>query len=682
MAETSAPHLPVAPSPVAAETRTRQRWTGAVVAGLLVLYGVLAFTASLGKGMSFDEGMHLAIGYNLWLRDDYRIEGGNGDLIKRWAALPLVFTHPRFVPTTDPDWQKAEPYDVARKFFFDLGNDEAALLAQGRAMVVLLGVIGGWLVYACAREIFGEKGGLVALIAYVFSPHMLAFAGTVSTDLSITVTLFGSTWCIWRLLHGISWLRVLASLLIFGLLLLAKPTALVILPVTVVMIAVKLLGGRPLVVKWRGAFRATKSRWRQLAIYSVLVVAHGLFGWTAIWAHYGFRYLASPDPANPALVFRAQPVRDGTSAAVSAVIAWSRQTHFFPEGFRRGVNRLLGSDDRLGAFMNGHWKAGGWTMFFPYTIWAKTPPGLFLLLGLAAAAWWRAGRPGAVLYAVAPFMSLVAVYLAVAMSENINLGHRHVLPVYPALYVMCGVVALLWAERAMWLRGLAALGLAWIAYDSFRIRPDYLAYFGAQVGGADRGYTHLVDSSLDWGMDLPGLKRWLDRKDPKHTEKFYLAYFGTDRPEYYGIESHRLPGFFEWRHLQPFPLEPGLYAISATLFQSVYVDAFGPWNKTYESTYWRARQNMALWDSTLNDPEKRAELLRSTAPGFWDAQYAHYDQLRFARLCAWLRHQGPPPQQIGHSIFVWRLDEAAIYAALVGPPVELEEKPVVPVGEG
>ena len=46
---------------------------------------------------------------------------------------------------------------------------------------------------------------------------------------------------------------------------------------------------------------------------------------------------------------------------------------------------------------------------------------------------------------------------------------------------------------------------------------------------------------------------------------------------------------------------------------------------------------------------------------------------RLGRLCAWLRHAGGPPQQVGHSILVWKLDAAALHAALHGPPVELEE---------
>ena len=59
------------------------------------------------------------------------------------------------------------------------------------------------------------------------------------------------------------------------------------------------------------------------------------------------------------------------------------------------------------------------------------------------------------------------------------------------------------------------------------VRPHYLAYFNESVGGPANGYKHLVDSSLDWGQDLPELKAWTNRLpyDETRPANFYLAYF-------------------------------------------------------------------------------------------------------------------------------------------------------------
>lgn len=659
-------------------------WIAIGVGALLLLYAVMAYTASLEKGVSFDEGEQLAVGYNIWVNQDYRIEGANGDFIKRWATLPYLLTRPQFVGKDDPYWRRGEPYELGSRFLFDVGNAPEVLLQQARIMAVLLGVAVAFMVFICARELFGVTGGFVSLGLFVFSPHMLAFGGLVSTDMSITLFLLASTCCIWRLLHRVTVGWLAASYLIFGLLLLAKLSALVILPITAVLVIIKLVAGRPIELRWGKREWFFVRRRAQVAAIAIMIFGHASSGWTTIWANYGFRYAASPEPDNPAITLRPVQGRDEIPAVFRSVLTWTRETRFLPQGFRRGVTSLLASDDHLASFMAGEWRLGGTWEFFPYVLWVKTRPALILLLLGAAVAWIfvrsqarssrREGVPSA--YALAPYLVLVGSYLAVALTEDINLGHRHVLPIYPSLYVLAGATALAWRWPVCgWLVGSLIL---WAACDSWAVRPHYLSYFGPQAGGPKKGYTHLVDSSLDWGMNLPGLKSWLDDHNPGGKEPVFLAYFGTDRPEHYGIRAQRLPGFFDWRpRSSPGPLRPGYYAISASLLQGVYTAAFGPWCREAERTYRQSLQNFeALRRTRPGSPERQA-LTAKFPPRFWADEYFVLENLRFARLCAWLRHHGDPPHHVGNAIFIWKLDYASLQAALLGPPVELAEQPLV-----
>lgn len=437
------------------------RWVLLAVFALLSFYAVMAWTASLSKGLSFDEGVQLASGYNIWLHDDFRLEGANGDLIKRWATLPYLISRPNFLSTDDPRWRQTDSYELGRLFLFHLGNQPEVLLAHARAMAALLGVATGGLVFLAARELFGALGGLFATTIFAFSPHMLAFGGVVSTDMSITLTLLGSTWCIWRLLHEVTWRRVAGSLVCCGLLVLAKMTALVIFPITALLLAVRFVGGKPLILRWGGRVWSIESRRGQAGVFAGLVLLHAIASWGSIWAHYGFRFQATPPTSGLNPVLDEVPRFDGVPPRVNAVVKTARDTRFLPEGFCRGVEWLLGTDDELPAFMAGRTKFGGWRTFFPYAIWVKTQPTLFLLLVFAAVAWWSARRrannkadardtvgatPG--LYQATPYLALVGVYLAVAMTEDLNLGHRHVLPIYPALHVLAGAAALVWRRHA------------------------------------------------------------------------------------------------------------------------------------------------------------------------------------------------------------------------------------------
>ena len=104
------------------------------------------------------------------------------------------------------------------------------------------------------------------------------------------------------------------------------------------------------------------------------------------------------------------------------------------------------------------------------------------------------------------------------------------------------------AQRPNWRRG----ALAFWMMLSVRYHPHHLAYFNELAGGPLGGRKHLLDSNLDWGQDLQGLKKYLDAQ---HFGEIGVAYFGGIRPELIGIAHHSVPA-----HIP----EPGIYAISAS----------------------------------------------------------------------------------------------------------------------
>ncbi len=662
--------------------------TWMAVALLLAVYAMQALWFSRIKGTTFDEGEELFTGYDIWLRSDFRMEGANGDFVKRWATLPLLFTRPNMVSTADEAWRSGDPYWAGYKFLFESGNDADRVLLQGRIMVMLLGLATGFIVYRCARVLFGRAGGLVALALFVTSPNTLAFGGLVSTEMSLCLGLLGSTWCVWRLLHQLTWGRLAASLGFFALLVLSKPTAALILPVTAILIAVKLKYRRPLLIALGGTPRSVDSRRAQLNCFLALIAVHAVVGYTAIWAHYDFRFTSSPNPADNTITRVVNPQRDPIAPEILVLLRAAQDNHWLPESFVRGVRYLLGHDESRHAFKSGEWTYGGWHDFFLHAAWAKTPPSSFLL-GALGIGWWvmRArqdrhdvvgGRPLPLLYAAVPYVVLGVVYLLAAIAQDLNIGHRHILPLYPLSFVLTGVVAVWWREAGGWIRALLVTLGACTVFETVSIAPHYLAYFSPLVGGPEKGYTHLVDSSLDWGANLPGLKRWLERQNPGGREPIYLGYFGTDSPAYRGIKAHRLPGFFDWGRGEHFPLRPGIYAISATLLQSVYTRTFGPWNQAYERDYHELLENVAAFERTAKDPAARAEALRQHPIAEWEKVYEAFENLRFGRLCAWLRHHRPPDAEVGYAILIWRLNEDEIRQALMGPPAELVTRPVSP----
>ena len=166
-----------------------------------------------------------------------------------------------------------------------------------------------------------------------------------------------------------------------------------------------------------------------------------------------------------------------------------------------------------------------------------------------------------------------------------------------------------------------------------RARPDYLAYFNELVGGSKNGSRHLVDSSLDWGQELPGVKAWIDAH-ARPNEPVFISYFGTGEPDYYGLQrARRLPFISVFNTPQTLVrLEPGLYCISATMLAHVYSDLRGPWTLAWENEYLTKREvaeRLRKKIRTIDNWMKRGILpyykLGRTVSFKWSDVQAHLD---------------------------------------------------------
>jgi hypothetical protein len=104
------------------------------------------------------------------------------------------------------------------------------------------------------------------------------------------------------------------------------------------------------------------------------------------------------------------------------------------------------------------------------------------------------------------------------------------------------------------------------ALEFASVYPSPLAFFNILVGGPNHGDECLVDSNLDWGQDLKGVKRWMTAN---HVDQINLCYFGSADPAYYRINATPLPGNGLMERGQA-PELPGYVAISVTNLRGAY----------------------------------------------------------------------------------------------------------------
>ena len=691
------------PSP-AADPRPTARVAG--VLALLALYYVMALSAAGQKSMTFDEMAHLTGGYTYWAFDDYRLHPENGNWPQRLAALPAVMSAAGFPALNEPAWTTSNLYVLGDQYLYSSGNDAETLLSNARAVMALVGVVLGGLVFAWTRRLVSPEAAWLSLVLFVFSPTFLAHGPLVTSDMTAALFFTAAAGAIWASMHKVTLLRVLGAAVLVAGCVLSKLSGPILVPVALIMLAVRVINGRPLMVAFGRTNVEYDDRARQLLVVIGVLFAFALAGWALLWASYGFRYTAFAAATTGKDAFLGQ-VHD-QPGVVGWALSIARQHHLLPEAYIYASLLTVEFASERAAFLNGQFATTGWWWYFPYAFAVKTTIAAMLtgILALAALVTrWKNGtddetpwtRARASLYAGTPLLALIGVYGLFALASNLNIGHRHLLPIYPALCILAGGAAF-WlrpllpraeietpakggsARRARKAQATAqpqasstmkALGivtlvlLAWHVTESISIRPSYLAYFNQLAGGPSQGYLHLADSSLDWGQDLPALKQWLDAdRVQRSSENVYLSYFGTARPEYYGIQATPLAGFIDRRPpAPPVLLTGGVYCVSATMLDVVSRLFYKP---EYETNYQAAVKNAAVFAQASLDSQSMASLMRDTGEDYWAQLFSALDQMRTGRLAAFLR-QRRPDAMVGYSILIYRLTDADVAQALNGP---------------
>jgi hypothetical protein len=530
-------------------------------AGLL-LYAALALTSMRTKASVFDEAAHLPAGYTYLALRDFRMNPEHPPLVKELAALPLLFMDVKMRAEGEV-WQLHRQWEFGNRFLYHW-NDADRLLFWGRLPVVTLGCALAAAVFLWTRGQFGSVAGAIALLLCVLSPDVLAHGQIVTTDVAIALFVFLTVIAFQAVTERVSVGRVLLAGLAAGAACASKFSAPVLAPILGALALVVAVSLEPLVVAIGRERRPVSGAGRKLRVLALVLAAMTVVALAVVWATYGFQGALANDAA-AAQSFEwsnVEPSRAIPKAAVAAL----RKTHVVPDAFLFGLLRVYRHSESRPAFLFGQVSDRGWWYYFPATFLLKTPLALLALLALPYLL--RRGAPTR----PPPFLWLpVLVYAAATLTRSLNIGHRHLLPIYPFLFAAAGRAAA--SALASGRRGRAAVTVlcAWYCLSVLRVHPHYLGYFNELAGGPSRGWRYLVDSNLDWGQDLKALKAWTDEHGVAHLK---LSYFGTADPAYYGIPCDLLPSY-----MLPPPrgmvgeVRAGeVVAVSATNLQGVYMN--------------------------------------------------------------------------------------------------------------
>ena len=538
----------------------------ALIIASIVLFFTLALGNVLTTSPAMDEVPHLVAGMTYIAAHDYRVAPEHPPLIKLVAAASLagLDVWPRhfrddgseafqrlkqlWPATRDTVWAQW-PFAVTTMYavrdeFARAGtvdsiprtafrNDSTAIFHRARITLLLL-TSGGLLavIILWSRELWGWSGAAISTAFYCADPNFIAHSGLVTTDPAVTLFMFGSVYFFWRLTRAFTAGNVAGFAVFTALAAVTKFSSFLL----VAIIGVLLI-----------STRSSKA-----VIACAIALAATIVG---IWSIYGFRF----DTAHGTLPIGA--------LSPPGIITFANDHRLLPQSYLYGIARMHADADRA-SYLRGEKRAHGFWSYFFWTVAVKTPlPTLAAILTSLALAFTRR-VPSRAFLLVPP-----AIYFAVAVVFRLNIGHRHLLPIYPFLYVLCGILSARWFAACA-LSFLSCL-VVFTPFDP--MWGHHLSYFNELARGPRHGWEIVADSNIDWGQDLPRLATWL--RQHRVAEPISFVYFGVADPRYYGIRYVNLRGgYFGAPEVPPETARvPGILAISTTVYSGAWTSAADQW---------------------------------------------------------------------------------------------------------
>ena len=520
--------------------------TNILAACLLVLMLVLAFFSLRSDSATMDELAHTPAGYSYISQQDMRLNPEHPPLLKDLAGLSVwlgskITGQTINFPFEHKSWQEDinGQWDFGGEFLYRSGNDADKIIFWARLPMLLIMLLLGFYIFKWARELYGNKAGLIALFLYSLSPTFLAHGRYVTTDVGAAAAFFIATYYLVKWLQQSNKKNLFLAGLVFGLALLTKFSLVLLIPYFVFITLI---------------WAIIKKRF-QLIIGLFLI---GLIAMVLVWPVYQFHTWNYPperqraDADSILKSFGNRPLAETTVWMSDKPILRPYGQFFL--GLFMVMQRAVGGNT---TYFLGEVSATGWKHYFPIVSLIKVPLALLILMLVALVpALRKIKKPNFAQFAL---ISFFIFYWITTLTSNLNIGVRHVLPTFPILYILIsGQIAKI---SDKWRGFLIIVLLGWYAFGTISIYPHFLAYFNESVGGTSQGYKYVTDSNLDWGQDLKRLSQFVEENQ---IDKIYLNYFGGASAEYYLGEKYQ----DWWGDRDPSELPPDSWlAVSATLLQ-------------------------------------------------------------------------------------------------------------------
>jgi len=572
----------------------------------------------------FDETAHIGAGYSYVTEGEMRLNPEHPPLIKDLAGIPLRFLGLNFdvkdksfwTGNIDGKWDAGQ-WEAGKYLLYGAGNDADRIIFWARFPIILISLLLGYFIFRWTRELAGVLAGLFALALYAFDPNILGHNHFVTTDIGIAAFITFFFYYFLQFIKRPSWKNVLQAGIFMGLVQLAKFSSLMTFPIFAMILVIYPL------VKLKA--NENISRFRILGEYMGKGILIFSISMIIVWGVYAINTHNTSKETMAEIIDFNFPERDNDNVKN---LYTNKSLHFLNEnsitrplstygvGIGYVFRRVSGGN---GAYFLGQVSSIATPKYFPVVFLIKEPlVSLFLMLSaliISLLCFFKNifRKKNVILSEMSPrheversnpirfldslrsltmtylrhniastaMFSFVVLYSYLSITGNLNIGLRHLFPIFPFIFILTAKIIFDFIKRhrrdeAMpRLYSIVLLILVLILIvQTISAYPSYMSYFNESVGGPKNGYKLVTDSNADWGQDLKRLKLFLE--EHPEIKNIRVDYFGGGDLDYYLGENN----YIKWWDSKR-PVENGWYAISTNFLEGSIYSKEKPDEQTY-----------------------------------------------------------------------------------------------------
>jgi len=524
------------------------RLTNLIAGAILLIMALFSVLSVSEDSATFDEVAHIPAGYSYITKWDMRLNFEHPPLIKDLSAIPLLFLNLNF-PEKSIYWNQMvnSSFEFGREFLYFANKNADQILLFSRLMMILFSLAFGVFLFFVAKKIGGKLFGLATLTLYAFSPEFLAHGRLVTTDVGATATIFIAFYFFLEFLKNPTLKKAIMSGLTLGIALLIKASAIVLVPVFLVLFLVYLYCSKNQDSK--------KIKNNFLLLFLIFFISFLLVG--IFYQIHLINFPVELQKQYTKLVISHPWLKPfGDINWLVDFCIWTSGNEilrpyslYLLGALSMSVKTFFGfGASGFPTYFFGKISSEGWWYYFPAIYLLKIPLSFHILTIIALfygikTASKKIKKIKTLLlenFSDISMIFFVIVYFSVLMAGKINLGIRHLLPTLPFLYILTLKGIQGWINSSQKNRILKIIIVCilfiWYVISSILVFPSFLTYFNELAGGPSGGSKYVTDSNLDWGQDLKRLKKWVDENN---IEKIKIDYFGGGSPSYYFGDNYQ-----------------------------------------------------------------------------------------------------------------------------------------------